>query len=164
MELNRFKQIVRHIACHELPESQSKWFRMEDRCKLRRLAMLRIKGHQPAIAGFCNISPDEFDDITDAIIKQKTGTNAKDIKMVSEYREQRGDQETIRVKKATITEASCVKWKRNKINITADADDDTLTVGNSIMPSYSTRMITCNQCGVAQETTADAALQRLRQA
>ena len=58
-ELNRFKGIMRNIANHEVAQDHTKWFKMEGRQKLRRLAMIGIKGHQPAIAALCKMSEEE---------------------------------------------------------------------------------------------------------
>jgi hypothetical protein len=79
-ELARFKAIVRHIAKHEVKGKQADYFLMEKRQHLTRLAGLAVYGHQPAIAGFLQISSHEKEDMIKAILMQKVGSNAKTIK------------------------------------------------------------------------------------
>ena len=77
MELTTFKAIVRHITKHETSQHQARWFTMEARCELWWLAKLGITGHQPAIATYCKVNEEERQDVTEAILKQKVGSNSK---------------------------------------------------------------------------------------
>ena len=75
-EMNRFKAIIRNIARQEIDEVQAKWFRMEERCKFRRLASLGVNGHRAAVGALCDISKEEEAKIIKSILKQKVVGNA----------------------------------------------------------------------------------------
>ena len=79
---------------------------MEKRQHLTRLAGLAVYGHQPAIAGFLQISSHEKEDMIKAILMQKVGSNPKTIKSHVDLRsrqQQAGhERATIRMKIARI--------------------------------------------------------------
>ena len=83
-ELKSFKAIVRHIMRHEVENEQSKWFKAEGRNRLRRLAKLGIIGHQLAIVAYCKVSMEERDTIIECLLKQKVGSNPKNMKIYVE--------------------------------------------------------------------------------
>ena len=60
---------------------------MEGRQKLRRLAMIGIKGHQPAIAALCKMSEEEKSRIAQSLMKQQigVGANSKSNKAIQEF-------------------------------------------------------------------------------
>ena len=118
-EMKLFKAIVRHITRHELDEQQKKWFQMETRAKLRRLAMLGIAGNQPAIAGYCRIQAREQQQIVQAIVQQKIGANPKAIKAHKEFQErmqaateQEKNQSKMPFKLARVATGAAVRWKK----------------------------------------------------
>ena len=86
-ELKLFKAIVRQIARHELNDEQTRFFQMERRSQLRRLAPLGIEGNEPAAKAYCKVTPQEGDRIIEAILKQKVGANAKNLKQYADYKE-----------------------------------------------------------------------------
>ena len=151
-ELARFKAIVRHIAKHEVKGTQADYFLMEKRQHLTRLAGLAVYGHQPAIAGFLQISSHEKEDMIKAILMQKVGSNPKTIKSHVDLRsrqQQAGDERaTIRMKIARIATGVTIRWKREKNSNVQEEVDPSKYQG----PQYRSRMIACNHCGEKQET------------
>ena len=119
-ELNRFKGIVRNIANHEMTQDHKKLFKMEDRQRLRRLALIGIKGHQPAIAALCKMSEEEKSRVVQSLMKQKigAGANSKSNKAIQEFAqrnlEQTNQEEKIKVRIAKTSRGAVVKWKREK--------------------------------------------------
>ena len=91
-EIKLFKAIVREITRHELDDNKRKWFQMEARHKLRRLAPPGVTGNQPALVAFCKTTKGEQRSITEAILQQKVGANCKTAKQYAEFRRQ-GDSE-----------------------------------------------------------------------
>ena len=67
-ELKRFKAIVRHIAKQEVGGDQGNWFLMDKRANLRRLGPFAVWGNQPATAVHVEMSDDEIQVVTRAIL------------------------------------------------------------------------------------------------
>ena len=125
-ELGLFKDIIRQVTKHDLEPIQAEMFQAEERTWLRRLALLAVNGHQPAINGFIQMSAEEKEKIADCIMQQKSEANEKGLK---EYRdlvrrrkqEMQNDQEggegqraeVIRIRRAKLAMQAPVKWKRS---------------------------------------------------
>ena len=166
-EMKRFKAIVRYITSHDLPHDQSKWFRLEPRAALRRLAPLGIDGNQPAIAGYCQITGDAQREITKALLLQKIGANPQATKIFNELdtRQQNTTKEeaaamTILFRKARIAGGAIIRWKRNiskdpseeaADEANRDEEDQTRKAAED-SKAYTSRMLACTRCGAAQET------------
>ena len=149
MELKTFKVVVRQITRHETSHQQAKWFTMEGRTKLRRLAKLGITGHQPAIAAYCKVDEGERQEITEAILKQKVGNNLKAEKNHQEFKA-RGEG-TMLVKIARIAQGTFVRWKRKKKeNQVQSESNEEKEQEQQIL--YSSRLLNCTRCGSSQET------------
>ena len=88
-ELKLYKAIVRQIARHELNDEQTKFFQMERRSQLRRLAPLGIEGNEPAAKAYCKVTTQEGDRIIEAILKQRVGATAKNLKQHADFKERR---------------------------------------------------------------------------
>ena len=87
-EIMQFKAICRYILHNDLQEEHRKWFRMEPRMQWRRLALLGIEGHQPAISAFCETTEEEDEGIAKAILMQKVGASRKTTKAHTEVTKQ----------------------------------------------------------------------------
>ena len=120
---------------------------MEKRQHLTRLAGLAVFGHQPAIAGFLQISSQEKEDMIKAILMQKVGCNPKAIKSHEDLRRRQhqaaDDRATIRMKIARIATGVTIRWKREKNSNVQEEVDPSKYQG----PQYRSRMIACNHCG-----------------
>ena len=136
---------------------------MERRAQLRRLAPLGIQGKEAAAKAYCycKVTPQERSTITEAILQQKVGANAKQIKQYAEYREAKeqdqinGNQETMvmLVRKARLAKGATVRWKRTyaekkKQEGEESQGEDQEEEGQS----YESRMLACTRCGQQQET------------
>ena len=86
-EIKLFKAIVRQIARHELNDEQTRFFHMERRAHLRRLAPLGIEENEPAATAYCKVTPEEEATIIEAILQQKVGANAKNFKQYADFQE-----------------------------------------------------------------------------
>ena len=121
-ELNLFKKVVRHIAKHELPDDDQRIFEAEKRCQHRRVADLGVKGHQPAIFGYCRYTPSEHTSIVEGMIKQKIGSTNKYVQEFHDYEKKKcemnqiEDSHKIKMKKVKLAIGTSIKWhrKRNK--------------------------------------------------
>jgi hypothetical protein len=112
-EIKLFKTICRYILQNDLQDEQRTWSRMDQRMHLRRLAPLGIEGNQPAVAAYCEVTKEEDDTITKAILQQKVGANPKAMKAHNELKEEQNGQGTILYRKARIAYRATVRWKRN---------------------------------------------------
>ena len=154
-ELKTFQAVVRHIAKHDMPEAESKWFRAEGRENLRRLANLGVEGHQPGIAAFVKTSEQERAKIHESIVRQKTGANARSITEFIAFKNKQNSEvqheqnQMLKIKIAKIADGHCVRWKREKV-------EKQRGVGNitNLVPCYINRLIECTRCGGLQETKA----------
>ena len=169
-EINRFKAIVRHVARHEMAKDQSKWFCMEERSRLKRLAELGITGHQPAIAAYVQITQEERQVITQSIMMQKVGSSSKSNKSHHHYLEERkrckaegkaDDEERILIKLARVANGACVRWKRlikdasheqEEIESIDEANPANSRPQTDTSCNYTSRLISCSRCGQQQET------------
>jgi predicted metal-binding protein len=159
-ELKLFKAIVRQIMRHEAGPREAKWFLVEGRARLRRLAKLGATGHQPAFAAYCKTNLEEKQAVTEAILGQKVGANVKAMKNYTEFRQRAREAEqpsrdTILVKLARIAFGAAPRWKR--IVQMGPANHDGAPGGGTEPEdedkiNYSTRMIACTRCGSRQET------------
>ena len=165
-ELKTFKAIFREITRHDLDEHKRKWFLMEQRQHLKRLAPLGIGGNQPAIAAYCKTSREEQATIAEALLQQKVGANIKEIRKAREHRrgveddrKERKMPDPILLNIGRSTQGAIVKWKRNhKYCSQQGSDDDANQISEAHSVKYTTRMLACTRCGQAQET----ALMQLR--
>ena len=149
MELHTFKAIIRQIARHETTQQQAKWFTMESKTKLGGLAKLGITGHQPAIAAYCKVDDCEKQEITEAILKQKVGSNSKAENTYKEFKA-RGEG-TMLVKIAKIAQGATVRWKRKKKEAQAQIGSDNEKEREEQI-LYISRLLKCTRCGAPQET------------
>ena len=132
-ELKKFKAIIRQIMRHEATDEQAKWFTMEARNKLRRLAKLGITAHQPGVAAYCKTSEEERLKITESLLIQKVGSSPKATKLYYDMKargneakrqqqECQEDQDEGRqaqnlntpVRYAKIAYGATVRWKRRR--------------------------------------------------
>ena len=87
------------------------------------MAPLGIQGNEPAAKAYCKVTPQERATITEAILQQKVGANAKKTKQYAEFREAKeqdqinGNQETrvMLVRKARLAKGATVRWKRTYV-------------------------------------------------
>ena len=84
-ELERFKDLVKQITSHEIEHEKKKWFRMEKRQFLRRVADFGIEGRQPGISAYVKMSKQEEEDVPKSLISQKVGANSKSTKACPEH-------------------------------------------------------------------------------
>ena len=164
-EMALFKAIMRHIAKHELPEEQKRMFQMETRAKLRRLAPLGVVGNQPAIAAYCLIDAGESDQIEDAILQQKIGTNGKTMKAYDEFKQRISKRikegtyqedevdNTMLFKLTRVAKGATVRWKRSIRPKEQQQEELSSTLNNDDKPDYESRLIACLRCGQQQETS-----------
>ena len=161
-ELKLFKAIVRQIARHELNDEQTKFFHMERRAHLRRLAPLGIEGNEPAAKAYCKVTPQEGDRIIEAILKQKVGANAKNLKQYADYKERKkqdltdGNQDhmLMLVKKARLAKGAVVRWTRSIAERKRHDEEETGDEHQEEDESqkYVSRLLACTRCGQQQET------------
>ena len=83
-ERKRFKVIARNITRHELNQTQTNWFGMERRAKLRRLGGLAVVGNQPALQVHVKATEVEKAKVARSIMQQKVGSNPKAMKSYDE--------------------------------------------------------------------------------
>ena len=166
-ELKRFKAICRSITRHELDQTQSSWFDMERKARLRRLGGLAVVGNQPALQVHVKASVEEKAIIARSIMQQKIGSNPQTMKKYEELKARRKEHDdeggergrceesqSILLKFARIAVECKVRWTRTLRPRREDEAPNDLQEGEhdkSTMP-YSSRMIACNRCGLQQET------------
>jgi len=165
-ELKRFKAICRSITRHELDQTQSSWFDMERRARLRKLGGLAVVGNQPALQVHVKASAEEKAIIARSIMQQKIGSNPKTMKRYEELKarrkehddggDERGRNESDRILlKFTRIAVGCkVRWARTlKPTREEEAPDDPQEERqDKVTMPYCSRMIACNRCGLQQET------------
>ena len=158
-ELKRFKDLVKQISKHEADSTKQKWFQMEQRQRLRRLADLGVEGRQPAIAAYVRMSKQEKERVARSIVSQKVGANPKSLRSYEEHLErskegsQEDDRQTIKIKKAKIAFRNVVKWKRKEDG--EDEDEDNKEEGLSEgRITYTSRRLRCVRCMTEIETKA----------
>ena len=130
------------------------------------MARFGIQGHQPAIAALCKINKEEKEGITGDLLRQKVGSNPKNIKAYQELMERRrrldattdekGKAEPtrakqIRVRRARLAMGTTVRWKRvRKQESVEEMEVD--TGAQQEVRNYKTRILKCTRCEAPQET------------
>ena len=122
--------------------------------------MIGIKGHQSAIAALCKMSEEEKSRVVQSLMKQKIGVGAtsKNNKAIQEFAqrklEQKDHEEKIKVRIAKMSLGTFVRWKRVKKETEEAAEQEGEGQQESQgKKSYSSRMLSCTRCGLAQETS-----------
>ena len=113
-ELEAFKKVVRHTTRQDGDAEQAKWFHADTKPQYRRLKVLGIMEHQPAIAANCEVDPLTMNDIEDAIIAQKARCTAKQLKQYKDARQKVQVSGAFPIRKSKIYTRSCPKWKRSE--------------------------------------------------
>ena len=111
-ELEAFKKVVRHTTRQDGDAEQAKWFHADTKPQYRRLKVMGIMEHQPAIAANCEVDPLTMNDIEDAIIAQQARCTAKQLKQYKDSRQKVEASGAFLIRKSKIDTRSCPKWKR----------------------------------------------------
>ena len=150
-ELANFKAIFRYIVANDLEDSQKQLFKQHTNTRQWRLRQFAIIGQQPSIRTTRICSEEERETVETAILKQRTGANAKtvyDIRELIKQQWQMGHTHKTKLKWAKLDVLSVVKWRR-KITMLREELSSAATYSQV---TYRSRMIQCRKRSAWRET------------
>ena len=118
---------------------QAKWFQADTKPQYRRLKVLGIMEHHPAIAANCEVDPLTMKDIEEAIIVQKARCTAKQLKQYKHAKEQVEQGGPFLISKSKNATRSCPKWKRTK----RESEEERKEEEVECKQAYTNRLIKC---------------------